>query len=134
MFSAGRGQRPQLAVSMSNLRPHGGRLPFLEGRSHLRPVLSALLVVSVLLLAFAAPVLGHAVVVDAPGHSEPKAQWVGGPNVPGKGQGLMPNPFGLQPPSHGKGLVNACHATLANPSAVVILAPPYFTGCQHGQP
>jgi hypothetical protein len=108
--------------------------PFLvsEGRSLLRPVLSALLLVTALLLAFAAPALGHALVVDPPGQAEPKIQWVGGPNVPGKGQGLMPNPFGLQPPSHGKGLVSACYANMGNPSAVQIVAPPSWTGCHHG--
>jgi hypothetical protein len=100
----------------------------------LRPVLSALLLVATLLLAFAAPALGHALVVDPPGEAETKVQWVGGPNVPGKGQGLMPNPFGLQPPSHEKGQVKACEANMANPSPVLLLAPPYFTGCQHGQP
>jgi hypothetical protein len=108
----------------------------------LRPVLSALLLVTALLLAFAAPALGHVGFVDPPGQGEFKAQWLGGPTdsegvpvgLPGNGKALLDSPVGKLTPSHARGQVTACYATVANPSAIVILAPPYFTSCHHGQP
>ncbi len=88
-------------------------------------VLVAVMAVSMLAL----PASAHAVV--APGHD---GVWVGGGPVPGQGGALLNSPVGKLPPSHAKGLVTACHQTFANPSVVVIPAPPYFTSCYHGQP
>jgi hypothetical protein len=43
-------------------------------------------------------------------------------------------PSGLnQPAGHREGLPNACEGTASSP-AVTITAPPFFTGCVHGQP
>ncbi|MFP5332683.1 MAG: hypothetical protein ACLGHX_10045 [Acidimicrobiia bacterium] len=82
-----------------------------------------------LMVLTALPASAHVVV--APGHD---GVWVGGGPVPGQGQGLVESPVGMLPPSHASGLVEACQRTLENSSAVVILAPPYFSGCVHGQP
>jgi hypothetical protein len=64
-------------------------------------------------------------------------QWAGGLPLPATadGEGLFFHPpTGLnQPAGHREGLPNACEGTAAN-SAVTILAPPFFTGCVHGQP
>jgi hypothetical protein len=94
----------------------------------------SLLAALVLTLALAAPAAAHAVFVDPPGHGDGPAVWVGGGPVPGQGGALLDSPVGKLPPSHARGLVAACEATGANPSAVAIMAPPYFTGCHHGQP
>lgn len=64
-------------------------------------------------------------------------QWIGGlplpPQADGEGLFLHP-PTGLnQPAGHREGLPNACQGTMSSP-AVTILAPPFFTGCVHGQP
>jgi hypothetical protein len=64
-------------------------------------------------------------------------QWISGLPLPPEadGEGLFFHPpTGLnQPAGHREGLPNACEGTAAN-SAVTILAPPFFTGCVHGQP
>jgi hypothetical protein len=106
---------------------------------------SAVLAVGALVLAFAAPATGHHLVVSPPGGGNGTEHWVGGP--PGmalpeaaQGQGLHETPFDvLFPAAHSagpnddKGLVSACEATRANPSAVTFLAPP-FGSCMHGVP
>ena len=89
---------------------------------------------SALMLALAGPAAAHSVVVDPPGQGEGPSVWVGGGPVPGNGGALLDSPVGKLPPSHARGLVASCLATGANPSVVSILAPPYFTGCQHGMP
>ncbi|HSJ27233.1 MAG TPA: hypothetical protein VLB67_03420 [Acidimicrobiia bacterium] len=82
-----------------------------------------------LTIGMALPASAHAVV--APGHD---GVWIGGGPVPGQGQALLGSPVGALPPSHAKGLVEACERTWDNPSVVVLPAPPYFTSCVHGQP
>jgi hypothetical protein len=98
----------------------------------MRRSLTSLLAALALVLAIAAPAAAHAVVVEHRGADN--AVWVGGGPVPGQGGALLDSPVGKLPPSHARGLVKSCQATMANPSAVLILAPPYFTGCHHGQP
>ena len=102
----------------------------------MRRYLVLVLTVGVLLLAFAAPVAAHNLVVDPSGQAETKALWVGGPVVPGQGQGLFGGPFGLQPAGHREGLPHACNATGSSPSAVTFIAPPPGIpgddSCQHG--
>lgn len=103
----------------------------------MRRYLVLVLTVGVLLLAFAAPVAAHNLVVDPNGQVETKELWVGGPVVPGIGQGLFPAfPSGLQPAGHREGLPHACNATRSNPSAVTFIAPPPLPfdpdHCQHG--
>lgn len=65
------------------------------------------------------------------------SQWIGGLPLPAQadGQGLFPHPpTGLnQPAGHREGIPNACEGTQSSP-AVTIVAPPFFTGCVHGQP
>ena len=91
-----------------------------------------------LLLAMAAPAAAHNMVVDPPGQAEPVELWVGGPVVPGEGQGLFPHPpsGGFQPAGHREGLPHACNATNSNPSAVTFIAPPTLPfdtdSCSHG--
>jgi hypothetical protein len=58
-------------------------------------------------------------------------QWIGGPTVPANADPMF-GPFNL-PPSHRTGVVHACQGTAASP-AVNIKAPPYYSGCHHGQP
>lgn len=88
-----------------------------------------------LVLALAVPALAHNLVVEDPQTGETiTEQWIGGFTVPPPAQDAPPmfGPFSL-PPSHAHGLVMACQGT-ANSPAVTILAPPFFTGCVHGQP
>jgi hypothetical protein len=55
------------------------------------------------------------------------------PEADGEGLFFHP-PTGLnQPAGHREGLPHACMGTESSP-AVTILAPPFFTGCVHGQP
>lgn len=64
-------------------------------------------------------------------------QWISGLPLPPQadGQGLFPHPpTGLnQPAGHREGVPQACQSTQSSP-AVTILAPPFFSGCVHGQP
>ena len=64
-------------------------------------------------------------------------QWIAGLPLPSEadGEGLFFHPpTGLnQPAGHREGLPNACEGTSSSP-AVTIMAPPFFTGCVHGQP
>ena len=96
---------------------------------------------ALLLLALTAgPAAAHNLTVEPEGNSGPKANWVGGPILPGtaQGEGLMDGPPFLpgskQPPSHGKGLNTACLQLEDNPSVVDIRGPagPGGTGCAHG--
>ncbi|CAN5695864.1 hypothetical protein BH23CHL7_BH23CHL7_19720 [soil metagenome] len=84
-----------------------------------------------LMLAVAGPVAAHTISVDSPGQGVTD-HWVGGDTVPGQGKGMF-GPFNL-PAGHGKGLPKACMATMDNPSVVSFAAPPFFTGCHHGEP
>lgn len=93
-----------------------------------------LLSIVALTLAVAAPAAAHNLVVTNPRTGDVvNERWVGGDTVPEPAQEADPmfGPFSL-PPSHGAGLVDACEGTSASP-AVSILAPPSFTGCQHGE-
>ena len=92
----------------------------------LRLVLS----LSVAVLALAAPATAHIIVVPASGESH----WIGGGPLPAQAQGaaLLASPIGLLPPSHATGLPHGCMMLMANPSMAIFLAPPSFTGCQHG--
>ena len=91
--------------------------------------------VMALVMAFAAPALAHELTVEHPHTGETiHVQWVGGFTVPEPAQDAPPmfGPFSL-PPSHAHGLPTACHGTASSP-AVTLSAPPFFTGCVHGQP
>lgn len=83
----------------------------------------------------AGPAAAHILEVDPPGQEDPIWVWVGGPTLPeqAQGQGLVPNPFGLQPPSHTTGLNTACHTLREHGHSVVdIFGPPTPAGCPHG--
>jgi hypothetical protein len=95
----------------------------------------AMMSVAALLVVLAAPALAHNLEVRNPNTGDlVKEVWIGGFILPAPAQEAPPmfGPFNL-PPSHGRGLVAACHGT-ANSPGVAILAPPFFTGCVHGQP
>jgi hypothetical protein len=88
-----------------------------------------------LVLALALPALAHNMEVKNPKTGETVTeQWIGGFLLPEPAQDAPPmfGPFRL-PPSHAHGLVMACHGT-ANSGAVTISAPPFYSGCVHGQP
>lgn len=83
-----------------------------------------------------APATAHVVIIDPPGQ-DPKEGCVGGPALPGKGQGLIPggppNAPIMQSPAHGKGLNTACETIRAHGNGVVdIFGPPTQAGCAHG--
>jgi hypothetical protein len=61
-----------------------------------------------------------------------KVHWVGGGPVPADADPMLP-PFNV-PPSHAKGLVNACHATENSPvvSMPAPAAPGNVVTCEHG--
>lgn len=90
--------------------------------------------ISAVVLAVSPTAAAHIIVVTPPGGGGGTEHWVGGGPVPGQGAALLPSPIGMLPPSHANGLPHACMMTMANPSAVVFLAPPFFTGCHHGMP
>lgn len=95
----------------------------------------ALLVTMGVLAALAAPAAAHELTVTKPHTGEVvHVQWIGGFTVPEPAQDAPPmfGPFSL-PPSHGHGLPHACMNADGNP-AINIAAPPFFTGCEHGQP
>jgi hypothetical protein len=96
-------------------------------------VASAALVVAVVSTA-----AGHNMEVTHPQTGEViTAQWLGGPLLPpqaqGEGLAFHPAPGRNQSAGHREGLPHACHGTQSSP-AVSITAPPYYTGCVHGQP
>jgi hypothetical protein len=97
---------------------------------------TACIAVLTLLAALAGPAGAHNLVVDPPGDSEPKSGWVGGPALPGQGQGLIPGGPGgevLLAPAHGGGLNQACTAMRAQGRAAAdIYGPPGPGGCPHG--
>lgn len=91
-----------------------------------RKVVSIVVVLSVLaLVSFS---FAHVRAVGGGGN------WVGGPTLPAaaQGEGLMPNPFGVQAPAHMKGLPTACHALRGNPSVQDFWGPPHPETCRHG--
>ena len=102
-------------------------------------VLLGLVAAAAFLVAVTGPASAHNMTVTHPGTGEViNQQWVAGPSpLPEQadGQGLFPHPpTGLnQSAGHREGLPNACQATTSSP-AVTFLAPPFFTGCVHGQP
>ena len=101
----------------------------------IRTTAASLLVASAMLAALAGTVGAHEITVTKPQTGEVvRVQWIGGFTVPEPAQDAPPifGPFSL-PPSHGAGLPEACMATDGSP-AVSIAAPPFFTGCHHGQP
>ena len=95
-------------------------------------LISAALIATVL----AAPAAAHELEVVNPKTGEVviSQHWIGGFTVPEPAQDAPPmfGPFRL-PPSHAHGLPTACMNTGSSP-AVTITAPPFFTGCEHGQP
>jgi hypothetical protein len=101
-------------------------------------VLLGIVAASALLVAVTSPASAHNLTVTHPGTGEViNQQWVAGLPLPEQadGEGLFLHPpTGLnQPAGHREGLPNACEGTASSP-AVTILAPPFFTGCVHGQP
>ena len=101
-------------------------------------LLLSLVAAAALFVAVSSTASAHNLVVTHPGTGEVlNTQWISGQPLPAEadGEGLFFHPpTGLnQPAGHREGLPNACEGTAAN-SAVTILAPPFFTGCVHGQP
>ena len=98
----------------------------------------SLVAAAAIVVAIAGSASGHNMTVTNPQTGEVvTTQWVGGlplpPQADGEGLFLHP-PTGLnQPAAHREGLPNACEGT-ASSAAVTIVAPPFFTGCVHGQP
>jgi hypothetical protein len=82
------------------------------------------------------PASAHVLVVSPPGADEPHVGWVGGGELPGQGEGLVPGgPTGesMLAPAHAKGLNSACEALRAHGNAAVqIFGPPTPAGCPHG--
>lgn len=101
----------------------------------IRTTAMALLLSMSLLGALASAAAAHELTVAKPRTGEVvHVQWIGGFTVPEPAQdaGPMFGPFSL-PPSHAHGLPSACMSTENSP-AISIAAPPFFTGCHHGQP
>lgn len=92
-----------------------------------------------LVVAAAGAASAHNLTVTNPQTGEViNQQWIAGPSpLPAEAQGeglFFHPPSGLnQPAGHSEGLPNACEGTASSPT-VTILAPPFFTGCVHGQP
>ena len=87
--------------------------------------------------AMVMPASAHVLVVSPQGEGEGTVQWVGGPvGLDANGKGLVlggPTGDQLMPPSHVKGLNNACETIRANGNGVVdIFGPPTPAGCEHG--
>ncbi len=101
----------------------------------MRKTVVTLMSVLALVLASAAPAFAHNLTVEHPNTGEVlNVRWVGGDTVPEPAQDAPPmfGPFSL-PPSHAHGIVMACQGTADSP-AVTFRAPPFFSGCVHGQP
>jgi hypothetical protein len=101
----------------------------------IRTTALALLLSLSLLAVLASVASAHEITVTNPHTGEVvHVQWIGGFTVPEPAQDAPPmfGPFSL-PPSHAHGLPSACMSTENSP-AVSIAAPPFFTGCHHGQP
>jgi hypothetical protein len=101
-------------------------------------IVSGSVVAVALVVALAGVASAHNMTVTNPQTGEVVTQqWIGGLPLPPEadGEGLFPHPpSGLnQPAGHREGLPSACEGTASSP-AVTILAPPFFTGCVHGQP
>jgi hypothetical protein len=106
-----------------------------ETPMHRSTRLIPVLLATLLALALAAPVGAHELTVTKPHSGEVvHVQWIGGFTVPEPAQDAPPmfGPFRL-PPSHAHGLPMACMHASGGPS-VTITAPPFFTGCVHGEP
>ena len=100
----------------------------------MRRSLVTVLLAAALVGVLAAPAFAHDLEVRHPHTGElVNGHWVGGDTVPAPAQDAPPmfGPFKL-PPSHDKGLPNACEGSATSP-AVVFLAPP-FGSCEHGVP
>lgn len=101
----------------------------------MRITATSLIAATALLVALAGTAAAHELTVTQPQTGEVvRVQWIGGLTVPDPAQDAPPifGPFRL-PPSHGAGLPEACMA-IDNSPAVSMTAPPFFTGCHHGQP
>jgi hypothetical protein len=101
-------------------------------------IVLGLVVAVALVVSLAGAASAHNLTVTNPQTGEViTQQWISGLPLPPEadGVGLFPHPpSGLnQPAGHREGLPNACEGTASSP-AVTILAPPFFTGCVHGQP
>lgn len=101
-------------------------------------MLLSVVAAAAIVVAVAASASGHNLTVTNPQTGEVvNTQWISGLPLPPQadGEGLFFHPpTGLnQPAGHREGLPNACQGTASSP-AVTILAPPFFTGCVHGQP
>jgi hypothetical protein len=101
-------------------------------------MLLSVVAAAAIVVAVAASASGHNLTVTNPQTGEVvTTQWISGLPLPPEadGEGLFFHPpTGLnQPAGHREGLPNACQGTASSP-AVTILAPPFFTGCVHGQP
>jgi hypothetical protein len=101
-------------------------------------MLLSVVAAAAIVVAVAASASGHNLTVTNPQTGEVvTTQWISGLPLPPQadGEGLFFHPpTGLnQPAGHREGLPNACQGTASSP-AVTILAPPFFTGCVHGQP
>jgi hypothetical protein len=98
------------------------------------PRVAAMALVIALMLTLAAALSGsaHNMEVTHPQTGETINEvWVGGDTVPADATPMF-GPFNL-PPSHDKALPNACQRSTSSP-AVVFMAPPYWTSCEHGVP
>ncbi len=97
-----------------------------------------LTLLSAVLLALgmmAGPAAAHFVTVDPKGDGEGHVGWVGGEDLPGQGQGLIPGgPQGdwMMTPAHDGGLNTACESLEDNPSVVDIRGP--GPNCPHEPP
>lgn len=92
----------------------------------------AVLICVALSLAVTGPAAAHNLEVTNPQTGEVvNEQWIGGFTVPADAEPMF-GPFNL-PPSHDVGIPHACAGTASSP-AVSIAAPPFFTGCRHGEP
>jgi hypothetical protein len=95
-----------------------------------------LVLVLVMVLALVSPAFAHYRYMHGSGDV---AGWVGGPPLPGQGQGLIvggPGGIFMLSPAHAKGLNTACYALEANPSVVNIRGPGpggATSQCPHGQ-
>lgn len=87
-----------------------------------------------LTLTMSAGASAHNLHITTP-DGETHHHWVGGPALPGQGEGLIPGgPDGSWTivPAHEGGLVNACQAIRANGNEVVDIFGPGGNTCRHG--